>query len=242
MTEVETRVVSAAEARAGTGVGAVTDALRWDLVIPVKQLEGAKSRLGGVDRAHRRRLALSFATDAVDAALAAARVRRVLVVTADPHVAAELRLRGAVIVDETHGPGLNPAVEAGVAAVGQHEPLRRIAAMTGDLPAASGVEIDAALAAAEAHRLAVLADADGTGTVLLTANPSADAEAPVPVRLRPLFGRDSFARHTAAGHVPLTGDLPGLRRDVDTREDLAEARMLGVGLMTEATLGALVTV
>lgn len=226
----------------GRGRGrAGPDALLWDLVVPVKRLDVAKSRLDGVDSACRRRFALSFALDAVDAALAATRVRRVLVVTADPRAAAELGLRGAVIVDETRGPGLNPAIEAGVAAVRQQEPLRRVAAMTGDLPAASGAGIDRVLAAAEDHRLTVLADAEGTGTVLLTANPALGQEATRPVRLRPLFGEGSFARHVQAGHVALTGDHPGLRRDVDTRADLEAARRLGVGPMTEAALSGLVT-
>lgn len=222
---------------------AVTDreVRRWDLIIPVKQLDGAKSRLSGVDKVCRRRLALSFAIDAVDAALAAGRVRRVHVVTADPHAAAELVVRGAEIVDETHGPGLNPAVEAGVASVLRHDPLRRVAAMTGDLPAVSSAEIDSALASAEAHSLSVLADAEGTGTVFLTANPLADRAAAAPVRPHPRFGHGSFARHISAGHVPLAGDFPGLRRDVDTREDLEEARLLGVGPMTEAALSTLLT-
>lgn len=227
----------------GRGRGrAGSDALSWDLVVPVKRLDEAKSRLDGVDSACRRRLALSFALDAVDAALAATRVGRVLVVTADPLAAAELGLRGAVIVDETHGPGLNPAIEAGVAAVRQQDPLRRVAAMTGDLPAASGAEIDRVLAEAEGHSRAVLADAEGTGTVLLTANPVAGKEAPCPVRLRPLFGEGSFVRHLRAGHVALTGDHPGLRRDVDTCADLEAARRLGVGGMTEEALNGLVSV
>lgn len=212
------------------------DVARWDLIIPVKRLERAKTRLEGLSGECRRRLALSFAVDAADAALASARVRRVLVVTADPEAAAELSSRGAVIVEETRDAGLNSAVAEGVAAIRQDDPMRRIAVMTGDLPAASSAEIDAALASAGLHRRAVLADADSTGTVLLTANPLADPEVPSPVRLRPLFGQDSCARHVAAGHIALPGDYPGLRRDVDTREDLETARLLGVGPMTAAAL------
>lgn len=215
------------------------DALRWDLIIPVKRLERAKTRLEGVSEACRRRLALSFAVDAVDAALAGGRVERVLVVTADAEAAADLRRRGAVIVEETQDAGLNSAVEDGVAAVRQDDPMRRIAVMTGDVPAASAAEIDAALASAERHPRAVLADAESTGTVLLTANPLAGPAAPSPVSLRPQFGQDSYARHMAAGHIALPGDCPGLRRDVDTREDLEAARVLGVGPTTSAVLSGL---
>ena len=212
------------------------DALRWDLIIPVKRLERAKTRLEGLTVACRRRLALSFAVDAAAAALAGTRVRRVLVVTADQQAAAELSLRGAVIVEETGDAGLNPAIREAAAAVRREEPLRRVAVMTGDLPAAKSAEIDAALASAELARRAVLADADSTGTVLLTANPLAGPEAPSPVRLRPRFGEGSCVRHVGAGHRLLCGDHPGLRRDVDSREDLEAARRLGVGAATAAAL------
>lgn len=55
-------------------------------------------------------------------------------------------------------------------------------------------------------------DADGTGTVLLTARR--------PNLLRPAFSPDSCAAHARRGHVVLSGDWPGLRRDVDTPEHL----------------------
>ncbi len=212
------------------------DALLWDLVIPVKRLARAKSRLEGLSDGRRRRLALAFALDAAGAALASARVRRVLVVTADPEAAAALRRRGAALVEETGSAGLNAAIAEGVAAARRADRLRRIAVMTGDLPAVSSAEIDAALASAALHRRAVLADAESTGTVLLTANPLVDPEAPSPVPLRPLFGAGSCARHVVAGHIALAGDHPGLRRDVDTREDLEAARALGLGPATAAVL------
>lgn len=247
----------------------------WDLVLPVKRLRFAKTRLhvspsaaslfgtsppeaghppavgsppvpggphgvGDSLATDRERLALSFAVDAVDAARTATRVGRILVVTEDPLVAGVLASRGAVIVREARGPGLNPAVEAGIDAALAGDPQRRVAVMTADLPAVTGAEIDAALASAQSHRRAVLADAEGTGTVLLTADPfapvPADPYVPVPVRPRPRFGEGSFARHVAAGHTPLTGAHPGLRRDVDTGEDLETARLLGVGDMTGSAL------
>lgn len=260
----------------------------WDLVLPVKRLRFAKTRLHvsppaaghppavgsspvpGVPRGvgdslatDRERLALSFAVDVVDAATAATRVGRVLVVTEDPLVAGVLASRGVVIVRETRGPGLNPAVEAGIDAALADDPRRRVAVMTADLPAVTSAEIDAALASAQSHSRSVLADAEGTGTVLLTADPFApvpagpfgpppgdtrataardaravpdDRSAPVPVRPRPRLGEGSFGRHVAAGHTPLTGAHPGLRRDVDTGEDLETARLLGLGDTTGSVL------
>ena len=77
-----------------------------------------------------------------------------------------------------------------------------------------------------------MADAAGTGTVLLTASPGLD--------LAPSFGPDSQRAHLASGAVDLTsllGDqVAGLRRDVDTVDDLAAASLLGVGPATGALL------
>ena len=222
--------------------GALDAEAGWDLIIPIKRLDAAKSRLASVDDALRQRLALSFATDACTAALAVPAVRRVLVVTEDPVVAAQLSQRGAQIVGETRGPGLNPAIEAGLDALEATGGLHRVAIMTGDLPAVSADEIGAALAAATGHRLGVLADADGTGTVLLTADGAATRVAATASAVRPVprFGPGSFERHWHAGHVPLPGNLPGLRRDVDTPSDLAQARRLGLGAVSRRTAETLV--
>jgi 2-phospho-L-lactate guanylyltransferase (CobY/MobA/RfbA family) len=46
----------------------------------------------------------------------------------------------------------------------------------------------------------------------------------------------SAARHRDSGAVELTGAWPGLRCDIDTPEDLAEARRLGVGPATSAAV------
>jgi 2-phospho-L-lactate guanylyltransferase len=56
------------------------------------------------------------------------------------------------------------------------------------------------------------------------------------VPLDPMFGAGSAQRHRQGGAVELTGDWPGLRCDIDTPHDLADARLLGVGAATEATL------
>jgi 2-phospho-L-lactate guanylyltransferase len=73
-----------------------------------------------------------------------------------------------------------------------------------------------------------VADAGGTGTTLLTA---------VGVALDPRFGRGSAAAHRAGGARELTGPWPGLRRDVDTAEDLRAAALLGLGSRTARLLG-----
>jgi 2-phospho-L-lactate guanylyltransferase len=74
-------------------------------------------------------------------------------------------------------------------------------------------------------------DADGSGTVLLAAPNAGD--------LRPAFGAGSAAAHVARGALRVDLDLPRLRCDVDTADDLRRAQELGVGPHTARALGAL---
>ncbi len=74
-----------------------------------------------------------------------------------------------------------------------------------------------------------VADAAGTGTTLLAAGPG--------VELEPHFGAGSALRHEESGAMPVRAELASLRRDVDTEEDLAAARELGVGEHTARALG-----
>ena len=57
---------------------------RWALVVPVKRLSVAKTRLTRVAGEQREALALAFAADTVAAALSSPSVRALLVVTDDP--------------------------------------------------------------------------------------------------------------------------------------------------------------
>jgi 2-phospho-L-lactate guanylyltransferase len=58
----------------------------------------------------------------------------------------------------------------------------------------------------------------------------------------PLFGGASRARHAAAGARELAlPALNGLRRDVDTPDDLREALALGAGRFTRAVAADLFT-
>jgi len=50
------------------------------------------------------------------------------------------------------------------------------------------------------------------------------------------FGARSRAAHAAAGIDEITLDVSSLRRDVDTADDLAAARLFGVGPRTNAVL------
>lgn len=198
----------------------------WTLVVPLKPLIRAKSRLaataGQSARAH---LALAFAQDTVNAALACTAVRDVAVVTNDQRAARELSALGAHIVQDAADAGLNPALAHGARAVRTHSPEAALAALNADLPALRPEELFRVLEAAAGAPRAFLADAVGTGTTLLSAMPGHG--------LAPHFGPRSRARHRASGAAEIV--LPGVdsvRQDVDTEADLAAAVELGVGPFT----------
>lgn len=207
---------------------------RWCLVVPVKRLGLAKSRLAGPDVPPplREQLALAFAADMVTASFSASRVADIVVVSDDPRAAEVLSGIGATVVPDEPDAGLNAAFLFGAAAA------RRklgtdigIAACTADLPALRGPELDFALAQIGGGTHFFVADAHDIGTTMLFAPPG--------VELDPRFGGPSRAAHVAAGAVELPGHrISSLRRDVDTAADLADALVLGVGPHTSAVWGA----
>lgn len=165
-----------------------------------------KSRLTGRSRGTVRRIA----ERTIAGAAAARSVAGVVVVTAERNWP---RTGRRVVVARERAPrGIAAALAAGVRTLPPGVP---VAVLLGDVPGTAPADLDAVLARAARHPRSFVRDADGTGTTLVT------ARAGVP--LRTAFGPDSARRHTAAGLVEL--DAPdGLRRDVDTPEQLAALR------------------
>jgi 2-phospho-L-lactate guanylyltransferase len=232
----------------------------WTVLLPVKVLARAKSRLAVLAGDRRRELALALASDTVTAVLACPEVARVVVVTSDPAAGPLLAARGAVIVaDEPadradrRGTGgtpngvdrapdrgvqdlLNAALRHGAAVAARRWPGTGLAALTADLPAMSPAELATALRAAGTvpGGAAFVPDAAGVGTTLYAVPPGCE--------FLPLFGGASRARHAAAGATELTlAGTTGLRRDVDTPDDLREALELGAGPFTRAVAADLFT-
>ncbi|MFJ8046152.1 2-phospho-L-lactate guanylyltransferase [Kitasatospora sp. NPDC096147] len=205
----------------------------WSLVLPVKRLTLAKSRLAPFAGDRRAALALAFALDTVRAALACPAVARVLVVTDDPAAGAELARLGALLVADEPGGGLNPALAHGASRAHGLAPHAPVAALSADLPALRPAELALVLASAAARPgRSFLADSPGLGTTFLAVPPG--------LPLDPRFGDGSRARHAAAGAAELDlPHVPSVRRDVDTGEDLHEARALGLGPHTAALLPVL---
>jgi 2-phospho-L-lactate guanylyltransferase len=206
--------------------------LTWSLVVPVKVLARAKSRLAVLAGPHRPALALAMAADTVTAALACPVVDRVIAVTDDAEAARVLAGLGAQVTGDEPGRGLNPALRHGAALAAARWPASGIGALAADLPALRPAELDRGLRAAARWDHSFVPDASGAGTTLYTARPGA--------RFWPRFGSRSAERHRAAGAVELS--LPGLaslRRDVDQPRDLTAASDLGVGPHTAAVAARL---
>lgn len=195
----------------------------WSLVVPLKPLARAKSRLGqAAGEAARPRLALAFAQDTVAAALACAQVRDVVVVTDDAVAAAALSALGARIVPDAPGAGLNAALAHGARSVRAVRPAAAVAALNADLPALRTGELARVLDFASDFPSAFLRDAAGIGTTFLAAVSGAE--------FRPAFGGPSGSRHLTSGAVEIVlSGVDSVRRDVDTGEDLRVALALGVG-------------
>ncbi len=207
--------------------------IHWGVVIPVKRLQLAKTRLTPppdvAPGAYREGLALAFALDVVAMAHDCACVSDVLVVTDDPEAAAAARLAGARTIADQPDAGLNPALSYAARAI--HAALG-VAAVSADLPAVRSRDLQAALLAAADVRRGFVSDAAGTGTTVLTAAPGVDLE--------PAFGSRSRAAHLCSGAVSLDDAVSArLRRDVDTEVDLWDAVRLGVGRHTAHRLDLL---
>ena len=195
--------------------------LAWVVLVPMRALPGAKSRLidAADDTLGHVRLVAAIRSDTLAAASAAAGVAVVVPVVDAPGVT-EL----ASFVQAQ--PGLNGGLAEAARWAAQRWPGYGLAVLVGDLPALRPQDLGAALAAAAEQPHAFVADAPGTGTTLLTAAPGA--------LLNPEFGPGSAARHARAGvHLPAAA---GLRADVDTAEDLRAALRLGIGPATAAVL------
>jgi 2-phospho-L-lactate guanylyltransferase len=220
----------------------------WTVLMPVKVLAQAKSRLAQLAGERRRELALALASDTVSAVVACPEVARVIVVTSDPVAGPRLSSLGARIIPEARplarnrdardgarpSPDgsqrpLNAALLRGATVALRRWPGTGLAALTADLPALRPAELAIALRAvseaAGPSGAAFVPDAAGVGTTMYAVAPGGE--------FRPMYGGASRARHAAGGATELALDgIAGLRQDVDTPDDLRAAVALGVGPLT----------
>jgi 2-phospho-L-lactate guanylyltransferase len=194
--------------------------MKWTVLVPLRALPSAKSRLAeSVPPELHGDLVEAIRADTLEAVHAATEVARVVVIGDAP---------GAGVTLVQTSAGLNGALRDGAAFAAEQWPDDGIAALVGDLPALRADELDAALRTAAAHRSAFVPDASGTGTTLLAATPGSV--------LDPRFGAGSAARHASiAARLDATA---GVRTDVDTADDLADAALVGLGPRTRALVGS----
>jgi 2-phospho-L-lactate guanylyltransferase len=184
----------------------------WVVVVPQKRLRRAKSRMSELSVMARRQLVVHMAETVVAFAADVPCVDRVFLLVEEAWPTADVP-----ILRQRAGHGLNEALRDADAVVRRRWPRHHLAVLPADTAAGSAVELSAALDLAAGHPRAVVADRQGTGTVLLT------RAAGTP--LAPRFGAGSRLAHVRNGAVDLTVslDVPGLRCDLDTMQDLADA-------------------
>lgn len=184
------------------------------VVVPVRALEGAKSRLGAVlDAEERRDLVIGMLRRTVTAAREATGVSEVIVVSPDPEVLAVAQAAGARPLRQ-QSRGLNPAFqEARGAAAGV-----RLLLLPADLPTITSADVAAILAAGDAAgspSVVLAPDRHRRGTNALLLDP--------PDAIDPAFGGDSRAAHAwlaESADVPFVEVAGVLELDLDTPEDL----------------------
>jgi 2-phospho-L-lactate guanylyltransferase len=186
--------------------------------VPVKEVTGAKQRLGAaVPPQLRPRLALAMIEDVLAALAATRALAGIAVVTVDPRAAALAVRYGARVLTDGALEGQTGAVAAAarlLAREGRHAMLT----IPGDVPLITAEEVSAVVDAhARTPDFVIVPAHDERGSnAILCAPPEA-----VPLK----FGDDSFWPHLdaarRAGLEPKIVKLPGIGLDIDNPADLA---------------------
>ena len=189
------------------------------ILVPVKNLNGAKQRLASLlTQQQRTLLARAMVKDVCHALSEVPSHPAVALVTGDEYAIRLARQCGFEVIRDDENLGESEAI-----AMATLQAEKRGAEFTlvipGDIPLVTADEISAVLAAAPPEGTVLVPAADGRGTNAILRRPCAL----IPCR----FGNDSFLPHRAAARatqkelVVLDG-LPGIALDVDRPEDLAE--------------------
>ncbi|MFL6090185.1 MAG: hypothetical protein ACJ71Z_08605 [Aeromicrobium sp.] len=188
-----------------------TDHQRPSVVVLAKNTIGAKTRLQ-LPRDQARQVALALATSTVRTVVSADSVGTVLVVTGDPDIARDALHAGAAVVAEPRPLGINLAAAKGRRQAFEVRPSAPVAVMVADLPYLLPSDIDGVVDEFHAIRRSLfVADRLGDGTTFLIHGHDR----------RPgiRFGQSSASKHRRLGYQEAHTATPGLRSDLDNRED-----------------------
>ncbi len=189
-------------------------------ILPIKNFDEAKQRLGsGLDSNVRRLLVEAMVADVLIALRRARAVAETVAVTSDDNAQRIAAAYGATLLADDGG-GHNGAAARGVRHALAHG-FERVLLVPVDCPALDPREVDGLLGRRLRGRAAlVVPDRHGTGTNALVLTP--------PDALQPAFGPGSRARHVkSAEEAGIECEVLNVRTlalDVDTPEDLEELR------------------
>ena len=187
-------------------------------VLPVKEIDGAKSRLAAAySPSFRRGFARAMVQDVLGALIQVPELTGIVVLTVDPDAAELARQHGAEIFEDGARDGHTGAVMAAIRRL-VREGRGSVLTVPGDIPFIAPEEVSrliAAHAASPSFSIVPAHDRRGSNAILMT---PPDA---VPLA----FGNDSFYPHLQAardcGIEPTILPMPGIGLDIDNPEDLA---------------------
>lgn len=189
------------------------------VIIPVRPLEEGKTRLAAsLSPAERRALNQRFFMHVLDVCRAVLPADRCFVISRSADVLDQARARGVQAIVET-GHGLNAALEQAARAASS-DGQEAILALSTDLPLLSRDDLEAMIIAGERADMVIAPDSARTGTnALLMRRPGLVSYC---------YGSDSFSKHRAAALMSGLSieiiERPGLSRDIDTPDDLADLK------------------
>jgi 2-phospho-L-lactate/phosphoenolpyruvate guanylyltransferase len=188
------------------------------ILIPVKNLSGAKQRLADIlDQPSRTKLAQAMLHDVASAVHEWEQRPPVALVSSDPFAMQLANEYGFEIIPDPANPGETGAIEMATRLCAERGADFTLV-IPADIPLIQACELEAIIKHAPAEGSVLVPAGDGRGT---------NAAFRRPADLFPLrFGNDSFKPHHAAAHA--TGkpcvvlQLPGIAVDVDNPPDLQQ--------------------
>jgi 2-phospho-L-lactate guanylyltransferase len=186
------------------------------ILVPVKNLSGAKQRLASLlDQKLRTELAQAMLHDVLSAVAAWTNRPDVAVVSSDPFAVKLARGYDFEVITDPANPGETGAIEMATQ-ICVERGIASTLVIPADIPLMQSWELEEILKQAPAAGSVLVPAADGRGTNAAYRSPAA---------LFPLrFGNDSFKPHHAAAQATnkpcVVLHLPGIAVDVDSPEDL----------------------